>query len=152
MSKQIQLVFGIVIIALADQMVGWWARHALAGNHIIWLCRPIVSLHLLYNRGAMLGVFSNHPLMVALFGLFATAALIIASVAVKLWPLSIMAGGAVGNTMSRWMFGKVTDYVRIAGYPGVFNLADVALRVGVVWLIVALLIGAKRTPKGEKAE
>ena len=53
--------------------------------------------------------------------------------------------GAIGNTMDRILFGKVTDFFNIHVIP-VFNVADVSLNIGIfycaslffVWAIATL--------------
>ncbi len=110
-------------------------------------------LHLLYNRGAMLGVGSSYPGVVLWVGLFVSVGLLSAvfTLSSYRWPLATMTGGAWGNVISRLIYGRVTDFIQVRGYPGIFNLSDVALRVGIVWLVVALLFagrGAER--KGDK--
>ena len=65
-------------------------------------------------------------------------------------PISIglVIGGAVGNVVDRFRFGAVADFIDI--YWGdyhwpAFNLADGAISVGVVILLIdALLIGGER--------
>lgn len=56
-------------------------------------------------------------------------------------------GGGVGNLVDRAVRqpgpgrGAVVDWIRIEPYDRVFNLADVALRVGAIVLLVALVRG-----------
>jgi signal peptidase II len=45
----------------------------------------------------------------------------------------LLAGGAIGNLTDRVRAGAVTDYVDVFGWPP-FNLADVAITLGVVVL------------------
>ncbi len=54
------------------------------------------------------------------------------------YPLAMMLGGAIANAISRIRYGGVVDYWHVAPYPFVFNAADVAIRVGVLWLLVVL--------------
>jgi signal peptidase II len=62
-----------------------------------------------------------------------------------LYGLGLVLGGAVGNLVDRLVRapdpfrGAVVDWLRVSPYRPVFNIADVALRVGGVLLIVALL-------------
>jgi signal peptidase II len=51
--------------------------------------------------------------------------------------IAAMAGGAAGNLIDRVRLGYVVDYLDVHVWP-VFNLADVAIVVGAVVLIVAL--------------
>ena len=49
---------------------------------------------------------------------------------------ALIAGGMLGNTFDRINYGSVRDFLVIPG--GIINLADVAVAVGVISLIVAL--------------
>jgi signal peptidase II len=50
----------------------------------------------------------------------------------------LLAGGALGNLADRVRAGAVTDYVDLFGWPP-FNLADVAITLGVVVLALSYL-------------
>lgn len=50
----------------------------------------------------------------------------------------LVAGGAIGNMIDRVRSGEVTDYVEIGSWPP-FNVADVAITVGVVVFALALM-------------
>jgi signal peptidase II len=73
----------------------------------------------------------------------------------RLLPLavSLVLGGAVGNLVDRVRMGKVVDFVdwfiTIGGeekhWP-TFNVADAAITVGVVLLILEMFIGFKKEP------
>jgi signal peptidase II len=54
------------------------------------------------------------------------------------FPLALILGGALGNLADRIFRGQVVDYLDVHFWP-VFNLADIALTVGVVWFGVRLI-------------
>ncbi len=152
LRKRVLVVLSIIlIVAGLDQWTGWWARHHLTQGRETWLIHPILGLQLLYNRGATLGIGARWPVLVTVVGILGTLFL-------AWWattneglhlPLAVMAGGALGNVLGRLSAGVVTDFIRIAGWPGIFNLADVALRLGGLWLVIKLLAsGRKRKAPG----
>lgn len=56
--------------------------------------------------------------------------------------LSLVLGGAIGNVIDRIMLGSVVDFIQvyIAGWPfPSFNIADAAISVGAVFLIIDAL-------------
>lgn len=63
--------------------------------------------------------------------------------------LALVAGGALGNLCDRlfrppgFWFGHVVDYISVGGFA-VFNLADVAITVGVVIFVVATFIAERK--------
>ncbi len=127
-----------------------WAAHALSGRGIVWVWRPWLSLQLLYNAGATLGVGADHARAITAFSALAVAALIM-----LVWGaergavgLTLMLGGAAGNLASRLAHGAVTDFVHLWFWPGIFNLADVFLRVGAVLAVAAWIFGGAHAPEG----
>jgi len=51
----------------------------------------------------------------------------------------LIAGGAIGNAIDRARFGAVVDFIdvqRLGFFPGVFNVADSAITVGVIALLL----------------
>lgn len=70
-----------------------------------------------------------------------------------LWlPIGLLAGGAIGNLVDRAREGFVTDFIDPPGWPA-FNLADVAITVGVVMLVsIYALGGSPADPPAAKDE
>ena len=56
--------------------------------------------------------------------------------------------GAVGNGIDRFLFGYVVDFIdfRLINFP-VFNVADVAINLGVLLLLIASFTPPPRSPK-----
>lgn len=52
--------------------------------------------------------------------------------------LGLLVGGAVGNGIDRLLFGEVTDFIVRSG--GVLNIADHALELGIVLLIIYVVV------------
>jgi signal peptidase II len=55
--------------------------------------------------------------------------------------VALIAAGGIGNLIDRLAFhGRVTDFIYLAAGPlhtGVFNVADMAITGGVVWLVLS---------------
>jgi signal peptidase II len=64
--------------------------------------------------------------------------------------LGMIVGGAIGNIIDRLRYGFVVDFVHVSWFPGIFNLADSAITIGVLMLAgYLLLVGespARSTP------
>lgn len=58
--------------------------------------------------------------------------------------LGLVLGGTVGNAYDRVLHGSVTDFFTVHWFP-VFNVADSAITVGVLLLVLSQLL--KRTPE-----
>jgi signal peptidase II len=66
-------------------------------------------------------------------------------------PLALVIGGALGNLVDRIRLGRVTDFIEVYyqqwSWPA-FNVADSAISVGAVLLILFGLRGGKTGPGG----
>jgi len=64
--------------------------------------------------------------------------------------LSMPLGGALGNMIDRIRFGNVVDFIDVRGIKfAIFNVADSAITVGIVWLL--LLSFLQPTPFEQEA-
>lgn len=103
----------------------------------------ILELHLAYNRGVSFSFLESlGPKPIALGAL--------ALVGTVLWglreagarplgaaALALVAAGGVCNAVDRLSDGTVTDMILVRGWPGIFNVADVAIVVGSGLLVLA---------------
>jgi signal peptidase II len=114
----------------------------------------VVSVRVVRNTGATLGIGAGHTVLVML-----TSAAVIAVVTVLLARtrnrpavlfLAVVLGGALGNLADRIFRspglgrGAVVDWIHVAGYPATFNVADVAIRAGAIGATAVLLGGTHR--------
>lgn len=119
---------------------------------------PIFNLTLVHNQGISLGLFQATSDIMR-WGLVALTGGVAVFVALWLWReanrtdalgLSLILGGALGNLVDRVRFGYVVDYADLhfgAFKPFlVFNIADAAITIGVLVLLVRALF-AKDAPK-----
>lgn len=66
----------------------------------------------------------------------------------KSWPMVMILGGGVSNLCDRLFYGGVRDFFRLGFWPA-FNLADVAITAGVIFLFFSFPRsdgGAKNNP------
>ena len=59
-------------------------------------------------------------------------------------PFLFVLSGAIGNLIDRIFFGHVFDFIKIYSWP-VFNLADIFLNIGVIWIIYIELSSRKNS-------
>lgn len=139
-----RLLLGVAVAAgvvAADQVTKELALRTLADGpvHLVWT----LELNLTYNRGAAFGVGAGiSPVVVGLGVVVLVALLGFGRHAVRSIPatvaLALVAGGAVGNLADRVLRdagGAVVDFIDLGWWP-VFNLADMAITVGAVLLIL----------------
>lgn len=137
----------LALLAFAvDAGASVWASITLAARGQVWVWQPWLALRLIHNTGATLGMAAGHG--TALTAITALAAVALA-VLVAAWPrgrlgLALMLGGAVGNLSSRLAVGAVVDFLQVRWWPGIFNPADVFLRVGALVLLATVLLPGRR--------
>jgi signal peptidase II len=127
------------------------AREWLASSPPVSVLNDFVRFEYVENQGALLGLGSNvsregrFVLFVILAGvsLVLTLAFIVRVHSLGLRPLvglSLVAGGGAGNLIDRIVNdGAVTDFVRLgigSLRTGIFNVADVAIVVGAMMIVL----------------
>ncbi|RKP57422.1 signal peptidase II [Cohnella endophytica] len=60
---------------------------------------------------------------------------------------AFLVGGAVGNGIDRLLFGRVTDFLVSRSGDGVLNIADHAIEIGVLFLLIGLVFRFVSTRK-----
>ena len=144
------LVVGIVV---ADQVTKALVRPALALHDSIEVIPGLLNLTRVHNTGAAFGMLNSVEFPFKSVVLTVVATLALAGVAwyaatvpqadrlARIGVASIL-GGAIGNLIDRATVGYVLDFVD-AYYNGwhfwAFNVADAAISIGVVLMILDLL-------------
>lgn len=52
---------------------------------------------------------------------------------------ALFAGGAIGNAIDRILFNQVTDFIAFQYHDGILNLADYALNLAVILIVLDML-------------
>ncbi len=151
--------FGVALIVIGlDQL----SKNA--ANKLLDLYQPVpvtsfFNWTLAYNEGAAFSFLSDAggwqrwlfvglALSISLFLVLRIRTLTRAH-ALEAWALSLILGGAIGNVIDRLVFGHVIDFVQLHyqdWYWPAFNVADSAISVGVVLLIVDVMRGNPDSP------
>lgn len=139
---------GLAII-LADQLVKQWIlygfRLPLYGQEGVQVLGPF-HLTMVWNQGVSFGLFRGEAEWVrwalAAFSLGVAGFLAVWARRVERPLLGVaiglVMGGAIGNLIDRVRFGAVADFIdfKALSFPWVFNIADSAITVGVVLLLI----------------
>jgi signal peptidase II len=149
-----RLEFGInptvIVVALvvtaADAATKIWARHELAthAQHVV----GDIWLRLQYNAGISFSINQSGPLFTTIATIVvAVVAVVIGVRAQRGAPTAgfgLLLGGGVANVIDRLAANphQVTDFVAVGSFP-VFNLADAAITVGFIVLVVCAVRGQK---------
>ena len=54
--------------------------------------------------------------------------------------LALIIGGALGNLIDRVTAGQVLDFIQVSFLPGIFNISDVMVNVGMFTSLAAVVI------------
>lgn len=155
---KISISVGLIgIVVFLDQLSKSLIRSQLALGESKSIIPDLFDLTYIQNPGAAFGFMGgiNPSLRLGLFiliyifvGLFAFFRLRIAKRNQEVIALSLLVGGAIGNACDRFRDGFVTDfldfYYTSYHYPS-FNLADVAICVAVVTLLLSEFVDRKHS-------
>ncbi|WP_312160807.1 signal peptidase II [Phenylobacterium sp.] len=135
-------------VIVADQLAKYWILYVydLPARFSTPIAGPF-SLTMVWNRGVSFGLFrADADLVRWLLTIFSIGV----AIALTIWVrkaqrpllsvgLGLVIGGAIGNAIDRIRFGAVVDFLdfqRLGFFPWVFNVADSAITVGVVFLLL----------------
>jgi signal peptidase II len=144
----------LALLILAVIVVDQWTK-ALARTHLSPFPRTyaggLLSLLHTENEGAFLSLGSTlpHATRTLIFTGAVSIAVLIALAMLNFNrvhgsdanAVALNAAGGLGNLIDRvWRDGRVTDFLYLAAGPlhtGVFNVADMAITLAVVWLLLS---------------
>lgn len=145
-----------IVVVVLDQVTKWMAEQWLVFAQPVPVL-PFFNFMLAYNTGAAFSFLADAGGWQRWF--FITLALIVSLVLVLwIWRLqadekwqglamALVLGGAIGNVIDRILWGHVIDFIQLyyeQWYWPAFNIADSAITVGVVLLIIDMLWGSGR--------
>ncbi len=157
-----------LVVLVSDLGTKWWAVRALEKDGFRLPAKEIIKGRLAFvlarNPGGAWGLFHDQPEKVRkpFFVLVSLiAVVVIVGMFRKLdprqralkWGLPLVLGGAIGNLVDRVRYGQVIDFIDVVYWRkpnGIemhwptFNVADIAICVGVMLMAVDFLFPVKR--------
>lgn len=138
------------LVVAADQAAKAAVEAGLAPGERVGVLGPL-ELTLSHNRGVAFGLAGGGGPVLILVAALALGVIgyLFARNAARpgMWVAAgLLAGGALGNLADRVRADEVTDYIDVASWPA-FNLADVAITLGVL-LLVLLYLREEREAEG----
>ncbi|MCP3944402.1 MAG: signal peptidase II [Desulfobacteraceae bacterium] len=153
-KELIRLILVSAGVVLADQVTKYLIRLHLALHDYIIVIKNFFNINHVLNPGGAFGFFANGSPGLRKFIFLFLSSLVAIFI---LWlyrriakdfvflsfGLAMIFGGAIGNLIDRFRFGKVVDfldfYVGTVHWPA-FNIADSAISVGMVILIYHVVL------------
>lgn len=133
-----------ISIIILDQIVKSYIQSIM----IVGMSIPVIpdAFHITYilNPGAAFGILENQRMFFILIGTVILCAAIYFYSYIKKenffirYGMSMLLGGAVGNLIDRVRIGYVIDFFDFRIWP-IFNIADIAIVVGVGCIIYSVL-------------
>src|SRR6267143_1013143 len=141
-----------LLVVAADQVSKAWAQASLRPDHEITVIAGWLWFRLTSNSGASLGLLRGHNLLflaVSMLVVVAVAVIVLRGTpgTVGAAALGAVAGGATSNLVDRARLGSVIDFIEVHLWPTDFNLADAAIRLGVVVFLLTLVLGRRWRPR-----
>lgn len=157
------LVVTVVTTVGCDRVTKHVATAELAGRPVRSLLADTIRLAYVQNTGGFLSLGADLPeaARTVLF-IGATGLLLLALVAYGIrlrwrgWAafgLALFVAGGVSNWVDRVLHGSVIDFINVGVGPlrtGVFNVADVAIMVGVGIVLMSEFTRTPRSPSGRR--
>lgn len=141
------LILSIIII-IVDQISKVLVRFYLDYGKPYKIFGEWVRLTYIENPGMAFGIEFGGQTFFTLFALFATIVIFIYIVRARTEKLqlrislTLILGGAIGNLIDRFLYGKVVDFIDIRigeiNWP-IFNIADCAVTIGMLMLITMIV-------------
>jgi signal peptidase II len=147
--------WSLLIVAL-DQLSKYWMLTHFQPHEVlpVW---PVFNLTLVFNTGAAFSFLADSGgwQQFLFVGLASVISVVLVVWLARLqqdqrllaWALTLVLGGAVGNLVDRLVHGKVVDFLQWhwqGWYFPAFNLADSAITLGVILLLIDGLFGRSR--------
>jgi len=155
-------VFALIVVVL-DQLTKAWVVSGLDLREVgrVNVLPPILNFTWVENRGVSFGLFGDGSArwMLSLFSIVVAGILgwwaLRADRRLLITAIGLVMGGAIGNVIDRIRFGFVVDFIDFSGtrvFPWVFNVADSAITIGVILLILDSLLSERAAKVGLAAE
>tara|TARA_B100000242_G_scaffold71343_1_gene45235 strand:+ start:487 stop:981 length:495 start_codon:yes stop_codon:yes gene_type:complete len=148
-------VFLISLIFLLDRISKIYVinlNHKLLGSEIF--SSNYLNISLIWNEGIAFGLFSfSQTIMYDLLTLFISLVIIVILIMLiksndlRKYPLLMIFGGAIGNLYDRVFYKAVPDFIDVHVnnfHWFIFNVADIFISIGVIFMILIEIIGNKK--------
>jgi signal peptidase II len=145
-----RLNYTVIAVALAvtvvDAATKYWARHALTRHpeHLV----GVFWFRLQYNSGISFSINNSGPLVTTIATVVVAVVVVLVGInangGAPALGFGLLLGGGLANVIDRLASSphQVTDFIAVSSFP-VFNVADAAITVGFIILMVAALRGER---------
>ena len=146
------LVFFIFLLDRVTKILVIFKAEELNESHI--LSSNFLNFHLIWNEGIAFGLFSFNDSVI--YQIITLIIILVISVLIffmvrtnnlnEKFAFIFIIGGAIGNLFDRVYFNAVPDFIDLHWnnfHWFIFNIADIFITIGVIWLILIEVIKKK---------
>ena len=156
-KSNFKLLSWSVIIVLLDQITKKLISNSIHYGDSISIIGNILRFTYIKNPGMAFGIEVGNRIIFTVFALIASIVILIYLFRLKpenFWArfaLASILGGAIGNLLDRIIYKEVIDFIdiRVIRWP-VFNIADIAVTLGMILLIAHVIFDNKELEQEEK--
>lgn len=143
----VKLIFTFFTILLLDQGTKYLVQEGMELYSSIPVIGQVLKLTYIRNPGAAFGISVGNRFLFIALSILACAVMVYYFLRMpreETWgrfAVTLIFGGAIGNLIDRLLYGEVTDFIEVgvAGYYWpVFNVADMAVTIGVILLFIRM--------------
>ncbi|NIR51805.1 signal peptidase II [candidate division KSB1 bacterium] len=148
-----------VIVVVLDQISKFSVRYFFEYGREHQILGDWLRLTYIENPGMAFGIQFGGQKFFTIFAMIATVVIFIYIVRARTerlplrLALALILGGAIGNLVDRFLYGKVVDFIDVGigdtRWP-IFNFADSAVTLGMIILISLVLFDKSRSKEDEK--
>ena len=151
MNKQ-KVMVGLFILIIDQLLKG--ILETITKSYVI--IDKVLSIRFVTNTGAAFSILENNILILIIVSISVLILVYNLSFSFKSDKLTnitfgLLYGGILGNLIDRVFYGYVRDFISIGKFP-IFNVADIAIVVGIILLIVISIKGEFLVRKENKNE
>ena len=144
MNKKNIVIFSTALfIVFVDQLTKFLIKQNFQLNQSIPIVKDILHLTYITNTGSAFGLFKGFNIFFILFSIIVIIVIFYYLNKIKendkalQFAIGLLLGGTIGNLIDRIFYGAVIDFIDFRIWP-VFNLADSAVTISIIFLIILL--------------
>ena len=151
------LVFSIFLLDRLSKIYVIYIDNKFSGSEIF--SSKFLNIILIWNEGIAFGllsfnekIFYNLLTFIILFITLIIFFMVLKSYGIKKYSLLMILGGALGNVYDRIFYGAVPDFIdfHIGNFHWfIFNVADIFITFGVIFMIIIEITGNNKNKKYE---
>lgn len=141
-------IIGVLLVVFADQVSKVWIAGTMELGESIPIINNIFHITYILNPSSAFGLlkFSNKTFIVLGSIIIVIGIFLLFKIAQEnklvFYSFILLLGGSLGNLIDRFRIGSVIDFIDFRIWP-IFNIADSALNIGILLLIIHFLFKQK---------